>query len=201
MSKYGIFLMCNEEITKKINDFKKHFLSLNVNNNYLDHPVHVSLYVFESNTTNNDKLIESFQGIEKTINKINLKLTDWILFENDILTGLNTICIGIKKVESIEFIQDQVIQSFKSFAIKDKNDKLENEYAKSQEKYGYPFVGKHWIPHITVGSVDLAKSKIEEEIKKLENINITTKADSLHFYEIKNEEQKLIKKLKLHENN
>ena len=121
MSKYGIFLMCNDEITKKINDFKKHFLSLNVNNNYLNHPVHISLYVFESNSIDEDKLIESFQGIEKTINNINLKLTDWILFENDILTGLNTICIRIKKVESIEFIQDQVIQSFKSFAIKAKN--------------------------------------------------------------------------------
>ena len=201
MSKYGIFLMCNDEITKKINDFKKHFLSLNVNNNYLNHPVHISLYVFESNSIDEDKLIESFQGIEKTINNINLKLTDWILFENDILTGLNTICIRIKKVESIEFIQDQVIQSFKSFAIKAKNNKLENEYAKSQEKYGYPFVGKHWIPHITIGSVDLTKSKIEEEIKKLENVNLTTKADSLHFYEIKNEKHKLIKKMKLYENN
>ena len=201
MSKYGIFLMCNDEITKKINDFKKHFLSLNVNNNYLNHPVHISLYVFESNSIDEDKLIESFQGIEKTINNINLELTDWILFENDILTGLNTICIRIKKVESIEFIQDQVIQSFKSFAIKAKNNKLENEYAKSQEKYGYPFVGKHWIPHITIGSVDLTKSKIEEEIKKLENVNLTTKADSLHFYEIKNEKHKLIKKMKLYENN
>ena len=90
---------------------------------------------------------------------------------------------------------------WETFAIKDKNDKLENEYAKSQEKYGYPFVGKHWIPHITVGSVDLAKSKIEEEIKKLEIINLTIKADSLHFYEIKNEKHKLIKKMKLHENN
>ena len=201
MSKYGIFLMCNDEITKKINDFKKHFLSLNVNNNYLNHPVHISLYVFESNSIDEDKLIESFQGIEKTINNINLKLTDWILFENDILTGLNTICIRIKKVESIEFIQDQVIQSFKSFAIKAKNNKLENEYAKSQQKYGYPFVGKHCIPHITIESVDLTKSKIEEEIKKLENVNLTTKADSLHFYEIKNEKHKLIKKMKLYENN
>jgi hypothetical protein len=41
----------------------------------------------------------------------------------------------------------------------------EGKYKESYDRYGFPFVGSHWIPHLTIASVKKEGKKLINEIK------------------------------------
>jgi hypothetical protein len=45
------------------------------------------------------------------------------------------------------------------------NNQWEGKYKESYERYGFPFVGSHWIPHLTIASVKNEGKKLFDEIK------------------------------------
>ena len=100
--------------------------------------------------------------------------------------------------------------SLPGFGVNDNSDKKDdstnntqigiNEYVSgtakiSNEKYGYPFVGEHWIPHFTVGSLELNPDIIINDIKPLFNFPKKIQFNNLSMYVIDVDSHTLIKSI------
>ena len=68
---------------------------------------------------------------------------------------------------------------------------------KSFKKFGFPYVGKHWIPHITICSVLDKKINIMLE-KKFKKTRIKTSflTDEIYISLVKKDSLKIIKRIK-----
>ena len=68
---------------------------------------------------------------------------------------------------------------------------------KNYMKFGFPFAGKIWIPHITIASINKNK-KSEPFLKKFLNskINLKCFVNELSFYKINKNEHKFLFKVK-----
>ena len=81
------------------------------------------------------------------------------------------------------------------FHLKKTNTDFEGLLKKSYIQYGYPFVGEHWIPHITIGSLDIEKKKLTEFSEEMINFPITIKINNLGLFKIEADSHSLIKRI------
>ena len=138
------------------------------------------------------------------------EIKDWIVFKNDVLTGKNTLALSVKKTKEILKIQKEIANSLLEFIDKpmsytsdwagigantvDKmiTSNMDKEYRDSYDKYGFPFVGDHWIPHLTIASI------INKElISKLQSIDFDfskLSTGDICLYRIDGEDHTLIHK-------
>ena len=70
-----------------------------------------------------------------------------------------------------------------------------DQYEHSKDKYGYPFIGNHWIPHITIGSMDINPEKLLEYSKKLLDLPKEITINNLGLFKIEGDSHQLIKKI------
>ena len=61
------------------------------------------------------------------------------------------------------------------------------------DKFGFPFVGKKWIPHITLASIS-TKNKKYKFLNKFLKLNLTynQKIDKVSVYKIQKEKHKFL---------
>ena len=61
------------------------------------------------------------------------------------------------------------------------------------EKFGFPFWGKIWIPHVTIASIRGVK-KNDNYIKKfkLSKVNLECQINKIKFYKIKNDKHQFL---------
>lgn len=124
---------------------------------YLDDDPHCTLYICKLNdeTIFND-FYKKFQNLNVENFKINI--SDWLIFEKDPITfkkvlgcKLNNPKLNNLQLEIVNFFQKyrkkEVIQRYK-------NVNFSGELKNNLDKYGFPFVGEIWIPHISIGSFD-----------------------------------------------
>ena len=62
-------------------------------------------------------------------------------------------------------------------------------------KYGYPYVGKNWIPHITIGSLEIPSKKIFEYLEGLFNFSREITINKLGLFKINGDSHELLKKI------
>lgn len=199
MSKFGVFLIPNKSLVKEIIDIKKYFNSISINNKYINHPPHSSLYVFDTDKQLEDSVIQAFTKLDNQIIPISCNLSGWNIFENDTLAGgLNTLYMGIEPKSQLFEIQSKVVKKLYKFHVKKSYSfPTTKPFKKSLETYGYPFVGSHWIPHLTVGALDLNINDINNHISYFKLKNKKFLIDSISLYSIKKEKHNLIKRLNL----
>ena len=196
MNKIGVLYFCEDELKKEFIETKKNFQSKSTKSKYLNHPAHISIYVFEPKIDNYSNLIDDFKMMEKIIDKIYVEMDKWIVFEKDFLTNLNTLCLDIKKIKSLYNFQKKIADLLNKYAKKSTDIKLIDVFLKSQKKYGYPFIGEHWIPHISVGSMNLPKKKLLElSYNHINSKNLII--DKIGLYEIIDDEHVLIETINL----
>jgi len=198
MPKFGIFYIPNKKLVKEIITIKKFFGDLSPINHYIDHPVHLSIYVFETRTKDIGSVIESFSNLNSQLKKTKCKFNGWDIFEKDTLTsGFNTLYLSIESKMELHNIQMKVVEQLKKYHIKKNSDfHFENDFKTSFDNYGYPFVGRHWIPHITIGSLKLKTSEIKNLLKSIKLSFNETSMDSLELFLINHNHHDLIKKIK-----
>ena len=93
-------------------------------------------------------------------NKIEIYIRSKKVFYNDPLVKLDTLVYEINKSKELIKIQKKIFETFKKFISKNKNEEFSNKLLNfNMNKYGYPFYGKIWIPHITLGSLELKKQR------------------------------------------
>ena len=121
-------------------------------------------------------------------NNSKIKITSTGVFLNDPLTKGHTLFFNLRKnifLNKIQMNHLKIINKNIKIVKKDKNIFKDTIYKKNYNKYGFPFVGKIWIPHVTVASIKKINSdhlfiknflKIKVDLKDLIN--------SIEFYKI-----------------
>ena len=195
MIKLGIFYCPDHNLTTEVDYIKLFFKEKSKKNKYLDHLVHSTIYVFETDEINLDSIIETFGSLGNDLTPVSTQINKWRIFEDDVLTGLNTLCLEVELTKDLLFFQKKVVESFHKFiSIRDWNN-FKGELKISNEKYGYPFVGEHWIPHCTVGSLELNPDIILNDIKPLFNFPKKIQFNNLSMYIIDGDSHTLIKSI------
>lgn len=196
MNKIGILYLCEDKLNKQVFKAKEKFQSKSIKSKYLNHPAHLSIYVFEPLSNDYNYLKNDFKLLKNNLTAVKVEIKNWIIFENDILTGFNTLCLEINKTKELLKMQLDLVNFLKNYAKKKSNSKFSGEFLESNNKYGYPFVGTHWIPHISIGSMDISMRELNKFTKnQINHKNFVI--DKIGLYEIIGDDHILIEKINL----
>lgn len=162
VAKFGLFWIPNDGLCQYIQSWKDRFRQLEPDAAYLEHPIHCTIFLFNGFEEDQSEIISKVN-----YSKINFSLDDWKIFENDIVTKADTIAVGLKPSKIASEFQLNVANSLLNNVIEPIHyeNNWEGEYNDSFQKYGFPFVGKHWIPHLTIASVKKGGRALIEEAK------------------------------------
>ena len=187
MHKIAAFVEFDKKITNKILTQKKIVKNKFGNQIYLKHPVHLTLF------TLNIKKISELKKIylndkEKESKPFAISITKPGIFYNDPLTDGDTYFYHIKKNKKISEIQlkhlikiNKYLNVFKKKISLLGNNILENNY----KKYGFPFVGKIWVPHTTIASIkNLNKTNKYKKQFLSKKLNLKCFVKEIKFYKI-----------------
>ncbi len=200
MYKIAAFLKLKKANEKKVLNYKKKVKTKFGKQIYLDHPVHLTLFTLRIRSLSKLKTIYLKLNSKKNKKKINLKLYKSAIFYNDPLTNGHTLYFQVMKskelisaqIKNLIFINKK-IKVFKNEANIFENIKLKKNY----NKYGFPFAGDIWVPHVTISSINnintnhkFLKEFLRYKIKLKETI------EYIEFYEIKNDKHFFLFKTK-----
>lgn len=180
--KLFIFIEPSVKNSKLIQNIKNKFIFNNQKNFFLKHRPHITLYSFFI-TKNKLKHLKKITNLKfgKKIIKYETKNKTKI-FKNDPILTFNTIYVPIKKNEKLLKFQHFICKYFYDYSIKYKHNKSYLQY---------PFIGKDWVPHYTIGSFKqnynskTYNSSFIEEIKKI------------NFYYLKGHQHYLVHSMKI----
>ena len=195
MIKLAVFYCVDGVLRTNVESIKSFFNGVSEQNKYLNHLAHSTLYVFETEPEKINDVIEIFESLQKVILPVSSHITKWRVFERDILTGLNTLCLEIELTKGLKLLQKNVVQYLCKFYSRKMKNSFDGEFKSSNDKYGYPFVGDHWIPHITIGSLDISEKKITDFSKGMINFPIEIEINNLGLYQINTDSHTLIKRI------
>jgi len=165
--KYGYFWIPGNEFQEFVLSWKKKAQIIEPEAIYLHHPVHATLFLFYGER---QKEVEYTSLIQKEAPIF--KTFDWLVFENDAVTGGDTLTIGLEKTMEWEILQLNLAEDLKPFIVSpiDYPNEWSGPFKRSYQNYGFPFVGKHWLPHVSIASFK-NKSFIQEAIDTPIKIN------------------------------
>ena len=163
MKKFGIFLEFEIKENNIINKIKSFLYRRIVEKSYyFSEKPHLTIYTFNTHAP-----ISVISGIfKKSFNKLTLKKINYLrfkTFKNDLYTGLDTFVLLIKKEKKLLNFQRKIYNYFKKYFYLDSNDvylfKKNKKILLNYKKYCFPYYGKIWLPHITIGSLNYIKNK------------------------------------------
>ena len=196
MIKLGVFYSLDDSLKKDIESFKLYFSSKCKTSRYLNHLPHSTIYVFNRELNKIDDVLLKFDDFQKSFHQFYTNIYKWKVFTKDIITGLNTLCLEIELSRELKALQMEVVERLSEYHLKNENSNLEGDFKMLNDKYGYPFIGNQWIPHITIGSMDINPEKLLGYSRKLLDLPKEITINNLGLYEIEEDSHKLIKKIK-----
>ena len=194
----GIFIEPNNQLKKYIVKWKNKINKKFTRTKLTSHPPHSTIYY--ANLTTNKDIFEVLNKISKKTNSFKISVNRTLIFYDDKLTGGDTMCLLINKNKKLFQLQKKIAENLKLFIKKntDINSKLTGKHLiASQRKYGYPFVGNHWLPHFTIGSIKSKRNSnefkkfVEEKIKYMNNVS------HISVWKVSKKNHILIKRFKL----
>ena len=197
--KIAIFIEPSNEINKKIIKWKKLIKRSFGNQKYSNHPVHLTLAVYKFKKRPTNFFYNSLKKDISIIKKFNIYLSKANVFYNDELINGNTLYFSVKKKQKIFNLQKKIILNFKNLR---KNMIIKRNFKnlklnKNSLNYGFPFVGKTWIPHLTVSSISLSSdknkmSKLIEDFLSQKIHNKKIKVNKISIWKINGDRHKKI---------
>ena len=183
--KIGIFIEPKNENLKTIKIWKKIIKKNFKYHKYLNHPPHLTVAVFDFKK----KIpIKNFKNLLKEIpqKKFNIKFLKPSIFYNDPITKCDTLHFTVKKDKELINLQKHIFKKFKKFDefIKRKKKFNNKKFNINLKKFGYPFVGKEWLPHFTIASLKgdvkmknsilskFLKQKITKKFLRVDNVSL-----------------------------
>ena len=200
--KIGIFIEPPKNKFNYLSKWKKIIKKKLGNQKYLSHPIHATIAVFDINKKINKDFYKSLKNEMSLYSRFRVNITKPSIFYNDILTGGDTFFFGIKRSRKLVSFQKKILIHFKKInkEIKKNNFFKNKKYQSNYKKFGFPFVGKDWIPHFTIASIRTTLS-IKSEIYKnfLLEKDFKKELDVKYFsiWEIDKNKHKKIYKFKL----
>ena len=200
--KIGIFIEPDIKLKNKILFWKKKFNKKTNKIFYLNHPPHMTICT-KSIKMNKFAKINLLKNLNKILSReksFELKFNRNSIFKKDPVTKCDTIYYSCRNNKKLSIIQKKIILSLSKF--KDANKKKiifkKKIFNYNQKKYGYPFVGGQWKPHMTICSIENS-SKTKKLINEFLNskINFKIKIRKISIWYINFDNHKKIKNFKL----
>jgi 2'-5' RNA ligase len=197
---FAVFIEPDYRLKKFIKVLKKKIYTNYNNSFFLNHPPHST--IFYSDLKNNKLALSNILKIFKR--KMNIKIICKVYssFTDTPIKGQSTLFIKIKKNKELSKLQLDLANNLsnyvkKDYLIKNKN-KFKQKYLKSSFlKYGFPYVGRHWIPHFTIGSIRNKDQGLKKNFLKNNKIFIF-KVKHITFWNVHDDRHILIGKKKLY---
>ena len=154
----AIFLMPTGDFRDELVRWKERIKHEISGQPYTSHPPHMTILNMEvENEKDGVAIVSAFADFNDSIQiLINRKDVFW----NDTSTGGHTLFFGIEKNDALFSLQKLLAKALQ----KVKKDAQPPDYLlgnkqllESFNKFGFPFVGNHWIPHFTISSVKAEK--------------------------------------------
>lgn len=193
MDKYFIAFCPEKKLCDLINKQKGIIRKLAGEQTYLSHPPHTTVIVF---TTNNLRSIETV--LERTahgFDKIPIKIGSFHVFYDDPFTKGHTITysLGRDSINAMKDAQIKIVSAIDGFNTRRALPKNSEAYGKlgviekaNVDRYGFPFIGDNWMPHLTLASIDKNKFDKLFETLKMNQINGDFFLDNLALYKTGN---------------
>ena len=161
---FAVFITPCGPLKTELLSWKEKIRKEYINQPYLNHPPHMTL--INTEVISVETALNTIQKFDNSIKSfpISVKTTD--VFWNDTATNGHTLFFKVEYDKTLFEIQKSLanlIRPIKKKIRPPKNLTDNKLLLDSFEKYGFPFVGDHWIPHFTVASV--LKEKTEPVIK------------------------------------
>ena len=155
----AIFILPKGDLRSELVRWKERVKDELPNQPYATHPPHMTLINLE--VRNEEEGIATVLAFSSSIDpfQISVKRTD--VFWDDVATGGHTLFFGIEKNDALfalqQLVADALLGCKKNGPVPDYSTKSK-QFLKSYYRYGFPFVGDHWIPHFSVSSLRTEKT-------------------------------------------
>lgn len=162
--KIAIVIKLDKKSEKKIKNLKNFFKEKHSKCLYVDDFPHITLLTAKVKLNLNELC-----KIDLNINSkpIKIDISKPKTFSEDLLTGGKTFFFRVEKNKKLLDLQVNISNFFRKYLqkieINEIFKKSSKEY-KSLKRYGFPYVGKHWIPHVSICSV--LDSEINQKVYK-----------------------------------
>lgn len=149
---HGVFITPGTELDAVIRVQKEQVESRMPGQTYCNHPPHATLIAGRYHSV--DIWLELLENLR--LPQFELMTNGYTIFTDDALAGGgHTVAHRLGPSETLSMAQRTVAEVLEDFVAVDKSDfRFEMEPMKSsQDRFGFPFVGEHWIPHMTIASI------------------------------------------------
>ncbi len=126
---------------------------------FLRHPPHATLLAGLFETP--DHWLSALREALGTVRPFDIQSSSVFTFPDDPAPGFTTVAFNVEESEELRALQQIVAEALAPFRLAPAADALAGLHRRSDaiasaRKYGYPWVGAHWRPHFTIGSLPLA---------------------------------------------
>ena len=181
----GFFIEPKGIILKKIKSWKQLVRKNLKNQKYLNHPPHSTIAVFDLKKKIKINFLKSiFKDFSQS--SFNVKIANSSIFYDDPITSGDTLHLKIKKNINLSQLQRKILKSFRKLETYLKKSKKFSikKFQKNLDMFGYPFVGKEWLPHFTIASIKSNSNKSKIIYEDFLNQNISNKILKINFISV-----------------
>jgi 2'-5' RNA ligase len=197
---FAIFLEPDFRLRNFIKVLKKDICKKYKNSTFTNHPPHCT--IFYSLLSNNKLALKSSLNILKKNINIKILCNKYSTFSNSPVKNETTLFIKIKTNKKLSKLQLDLAKNLsnqlkKNYVIKNKKKYKKQIVKNSFLKYGFPYVGRHWIPHFTIGTVRNKDNFLISDFLK-HNKSFAFKAKHITFWKVNKDKHILLGKQKLY---
>ena len=154
MTSIAIFLEPHKDLKNSMMRWKEKVEKVLPGQPYCSHPPHCTL--IHTNVRSEDSVDQRICEMHDSFSGFQIKVSGTDVFLDDTATGGHTIYFKI--IPNLKLLDFQLriaeavsteAQPTKAPEFVKNNLTLKNSY----EKYGFPFIGSHWIPHFSIASL------------------------------------------------
>ena len=131
---------------------------------YLDHPAHLTLFTLEVKDQSHNEIISKVNRIAESQLAFEIITRNYLIFQNDALTGGHTFTIEVEKSDQLVDLQHNLLKALQHLRQpSDYEVNICNDvFHRNLKELGFPFAGEIWKPHFTITSFE---KSIENEDK------------------------------------
>ncbi|MDA8698170.1 2'-5' RNA ligase family protein [Rhodopirellula sp.] len=193
MEHYGIFIepkgVMKEYLQQKKREVKKQFGW----QSYVDHPAHSTLFC--GRMTDEENWISILNNLQHPPLQIHCR--SFRVFYNDPqCNGTDTLTMAIEG-EQLHNLQLQIAGCLKPYSEIAPMTFSDEAMQRSWNNYGFPFIGNHWIPHMTIASLDPEKCNAFMQKTLKESIDFHFRCDEISVWKIDGEHHSKMKDVPL----
>ena len=156
---FAVFLQPLGALELEIENWKNKVEKVYPNQPFTCHPPHLTLINLE--VINEIASIETIIKQIENIKPFKIQINSTAVFWNDELTGGHTLHFEVNKNSELYRLQKKVAYAlYPGKKIINPPDYIlkNNDLLNSFNKFGFPFIGHHWIPHFSISSIKKGKN-------------------------------------------